>query len=302
MTKVLVFTESKGDFGSIYFDLGKFFHESGNTLNLLDWSLSYTRETFDLAREQYDFIATSASPNEINFLIDAGIPKEKIVAICHSQTEIVLLAQSSQLNLLEEIRGFAVVNEDIYRSCLDLGVKRLPEILEIGIFFERFRSSPSESLSSIGFFNSLEVVNFQGLETKRGGLIQQLASNLNLEFKTFNSAPFQSRASAFREFDCFLNASLQEGSNYYSLEAAASGKLVISTPVGQFARRSSIGAGILAPIESKKFFEFTQSQLKFYIENSSAYRDKCHEIQEATKMWDWSLLSRDWIDYFNCLK
>ena len=80
------------------------------------------------------------------------------------------------------------------------------------------------------------------------------------------------------------------------MEAAAAGRLVIGTPVGNFPRNAYEGTGIIAPIEADKFKEFTAATLRYYKANPSEFVRKCQDIQKAATKLDWQHMIGDWVE------
>jgi glycosyltransferase involved in cell wall biosynthesis len=87
-----------------------------------------------------------------------------------------------------------------------------------------------------------------------------------------------------------------------ALEAAAAGRLVICTPVGNFPQYACEGAGIMAPIEPEKFKEFTARTLRSYKDKPAAFMEKCRAIQKAAKMFDWRYAIDSWVGLIEAAK
>jgi glycosyltransferase involved in cell wall biosynthesis len=96
--------------------------------------------------------------------------------------------------------------------------------------------------------------------------------------------------------DAVLACSVSEGAGLPVMEAAAAGRLVISTPVGHFPLKAYQGGGIIAPVEAEKFKAFTIATLRYYKENPTAYVEKCGAIQEAARKFDWQHAIGEWIE------
>jgi hypothetical protein len=79
------------------------------------------------------------------------------------------------------------------------------------------------------------------------------------------------------------------------MEAAAAGRLVISTPVGEFPYQASLGAGITAPLSPDEYKEFAVDRLRYYREHSVEYVEICRQIQEKAKHLDWQYTIDGWI-------
>jgi len=144
----------------------------------------------------------------------------------------------------------------------------------------------------------MKPANFSGLS--RGELAEAAAREAGLEFRvagsTGNQASFHDMPEFYRSVDAVLTSSISEAAQLPVMEAAAAGRLVIGTPVGHFPRKAYEGGGILAPIEAGKFKAFTVETLRYYKDNPTAYRDKCHAIQEAARKFDWKYTIDEWVE------
>jgi glycosyltransferase involved in cell wall biosynthesis len=78
-----------------------------------------------------------------------------------------------------------------------------------------------------------------------------LARNFHRRWRSFHDMP-----DFYRSVDAVLITSVTEGAQLPVKEGAAAGRLVISTPVGDFPLRAYHGVGIIAPIESQKIHKF----------------------------------------------
>lgn len=85
-------------------------------------------------------------------------------------------------------------------------------------------------------------------------------------------------------------------------EAAAAGRLVISTPVGDAPLRASQGIGMLAPIESHKYRKFVAETLRYYRDNPAVYVERCRNTQAAARQLDWRNTIWDWIELIETAK
>jgi glycosyltransferase involved in cell wall biosynthesis len=103
----------------------------------------------------------------------------------------------------------------------------------------------------------------------------------------------------YESIDALIMPSLQEGAGLPAIEAAASGRLVIGTPVGHFPRLAYEGLGILGPLDEKAFLQFTVERLNFFKNNPIAYQHTCKIAQDAACERDWSKMVDDWIGLFS---
>jgi hypothetical protein len=102
--------------------------------------------------------------------------------------------------------------------------------------------------------------------------------------------------------DAVLVSSLTEGAGLPAREAAAAGRLVISTPVGDFPLLTSQGIGIIAPIEARKYKNFVTATLKHYKESPVELVEACHKVQDAARQRDWQYMIDHWIELIETAK
>ena len=100
----------------------------------------------------------------------------------------------------------------------------------------------------------------------------------------------------YRTVDAVVTSSISEANALPVMEAAAAGRLVIGTPVGNFPRAAYEGTGIIAPIEADKFKEFTTATLRYYKDNPAEFVRKCQDIQRAAIKLDWQYVIDDWVE------
>src|SRR5205807_3453635 len=132
-----------------------------------------------------------------------------------------------------------------------------------------------ERLATVGLASSYSQKTSLGVEIKRGELAEAAAAAAGLEFKvagsTANQISFHDMPDFYRSVDAVLVPSVTEGAQLPIREAAAAGRLVISTPVGDFPLRASQGIGSVAPIEAHKYKKFVAERLQYYRDNPADF-------------------------------
>ena len=145
-----------------------------------------------------------------------------------------------------------------------------------------------------------------GLEWKRGELAEAAAREAGLEFKiagsTGNQISFHDMPEFYKSVDAVLVSSLTEGAGLPAREPAAAGRLVISTPVGDFPLLASQGIGIIAPIEAHKYKNFVAATLKHYKESPAEFLQTCRKAQDAAREVDWQYMIGHWIELIETAK
>jgi glycosyltransferase involved in cell wall biosynthesis len=179
------------------------------------------------------------------------------------------------------------------------GVPRIPKVASLGINFAEFHMEVPSRLETVGYASSMSTKTY-GVEWKRGELAEAAAREAGLAFRVAGSTEkqisFHDMPDFYRTVDAVVTSSVSEANALPVMEAAAAGRLVIGTPVGNFPRNAYEGAGIIAPIEADKFKEFTAATLRYYKDNPSEFVRKCQDIQKAAPKFDWKHMIGDWIE------
>jgi glycosyltransferase involved in cell wall biosynthesis len=90
-------------------------------------------------------------------------------------------------------------------------------------------------------------------------------------------------------------SSTHEGAGLPALEAAAAGRLVISTPVGHWDRIGTKGA-VEMPVEAESFVQCCSETLIYYKNNPKEYQVRCLTIQEHAREYDWINHVESWVE------
>jgi len=294
--KILIYGYTKWSHGRVYYDLSKRLHRHGYIVDILDWQVNHAGYIEQLI-PYYDFFMTAL--DGIRPLVDLyNIPYDRIIAVSHSEFDIRMLIDQRGIEIFKQFANYGVVSESLYCASLMRGVTRVPMVASLGVNYKEFFSDISESLQTVGYASSMSDKPY-GIEVKRGDLAEGATREAGLTFKIAGSTgkqiSFHDMPDFYRSVDAIVTSSISETANLPGMEAAAAGRLVIGTPVGHFALRAYQGGGIIAPIESEKFKQFTASTLRYYKENPAAYVDKCCAIQEAARKFDWQHAIGDWI-------
>ena len=295
--RVLIFGYSRWSHGRVYYDLCRHLHARGYVVDLLDWQGKHN-QYMALLSTYYDLFIVAL--DGVSVLSDVyGIQPERMVALSHSQFDVRMLVEQKSDQVFERFAGYGAVSDFVYCASLTQGVARPPMVASPGVNYEEFRGDVAEELRRVGYATSLEVTTF-GIEWKRGRLAARAAEQAGLPFVVAGSTAaqisFHDMPDFYRSVDAILMSSLTEASPLPVLEAAAAGRLVIGTPAGNFAQKAYGGGGILAPMESDKFVAFCADTLRRYRQDRVAFREKCREIQEAARLYDWRYHIGEWVD------
>jgi hypothetical protein len=300
MKKVLFFSQNRWAFGSIHHALSKELYSYGIIANLLDWTQQYTPEEFSLLNDTYDLFLTM--PEAVVPLSRCGIPLEKICAVAHGQWDMLLARQQFGVDFFNQIAGFGVVSDILKSKAQEFGIPKIPEVLTMGVHFDLFYRKPSDYLHNVGYAGAKETKNFFGEEIKRGHLVKEVVSNLpdfNLVEHSFYN--WMCMPGYYGKVDAVVISSTEESAGLPSMEAAAAGRLVLSTPVGYFEEHGELG-GELLPLETEGFKKQLQYKLQLFEKYPDIYRKRCKQIQEyASHTYDWRRHIGKWVDWLSLM-
>lgn len=297
MRKILFWFEDDWAFGTIHHALCKELYKYGIYANLLNWSRQLTAEEIKLLVDVYDLFVTK--PDTAMILHLYGIPLEKIAAVSHAQWDYLVRQKEDGIEYYSRLYKFGAVSNILKQKAAEFGIKIIPEVLTMGIHFDLFYSKPTEKLISVGYAGAKQVSNFFGQEIKRGKLVEQIINNNSfLKLIQHKHYIWMAMPAYYNLIDSIVVSSTEEGAGLPSLEAAAAGRLVFSTPVGYFEEHGPKGGGVVLPIEQPAFEESLINSLIYYYNDSEAYRKKCLDIQEyARENYDWSKHIESWVSF-----
>jgi len=303
-TKLVIYGYPYWSHGRVYYDISKHLYVRGYIVDILNWQVSHASYINEIIGF-YDLVMTAL--DGIGTLVDIyGVPHERIIALSHHEMDLRILIGQKGVEVFEKFAGFGVVGYQLYDASAILGVQRHPHVVPLGVNFADFCADIPERLATVGYAGSFSQKTALGVEIKRGELAEAAAREAGLAFKvagsTANQISFHDMPDFYRTVDAVLVSSVTEGAQLPVREGAAAGRLVISTPVGDFPHRAYQGGGIIAPIESEKYRKFAAATLKYYKENPSAYVEMCHKIQNAARQFDWEYMIGDWVELIESAK
>jgi glycosyltransferase involved in cell wall biosynthesis len=307
MKKAIFYFEPEWAFGSIHYELSKYLWAEGYNCHLLSWCVAYYVEEFAAMDRNIDLWVTCPQGYKT---LSCVVPPEKCVIMAHAAIDLKVLKESFELEL-SRFKAFAVISEFLKEKSSEFGLSRLPTVTHLGINFDTFYNRPSSSLKTIGFAGSYyergafssedenSVFPVTG-SVKRGYLVREAAERNQLHFRVAQHSvkSFISMPAFYRDVDSVVIASTHEGAGLPALEAGAAGKLVISTPVGHWNTLVSPVGGIELPFPEHELAAKLDSVLDYYSHNPDRYRDRCSEIQEHARSYDWKYRLPDWIALF----
>jgi glycosyltransferase involved in cell wall biosynthesis len=292
--KLLIYTYPRWAFGQLHNGLAAALRERGWTVTLLDWTVPQPSVAAEIDR--HDHVMTVFDGPQA--LASYGIPREKITLVAHAEFDIQGLIAIDGVDSFNRYKHYGVVSDSLACSSIALGITRIPTVVRTGVEFEKFRRPIPWQLKTVGYTARMERKTNSGVEQKRGAVAQACAEEAGLTFKRIENLPIEAMPDFYASVDALVMPSLQEGSPLPPREAAAAGRLVIGTPVGDFPRLAYEGMGILGPLDAKRFQRFAVEKLLAFKNDPRAFQAKCTTGQEAAKGRDWANVVDDWIELF----
>jgi glycosyltransferase involved in cell wall biosynthesis len=161
-----------------------------------------------------------------------------------------------------------------------------------------FYSKIHSELKTLGYAGLTERINFSGIEIKRGHLVQQVINEIEgINLVVHGNYNHLCMPSYYKTIDALIMSSSEEAGGLPIMEAAAAGRLVLGTPLGNFEHNASKGGGIELPLSEIEFVQKAKEYLVYYRDNPLEYKQKCESIQQfARENYDWSYVINKWIE------
>jgi glycosyltransferase involved in cell wall biosynthesis len=311
MINVIFYIEAEWAFGVIHYELCKYLFSKGYNCTVMHWSKRYTLKEMVELDANTDIWVTN--PQGYYSLVYAYqcIPPEKIMVVAHALIDInFILEKKIELDLYR-IKSYCVVSRYLANYSVNIGIKRRPNITPVGINYAAFHSKPSYNLKTVGYGGCYYERNvavgsenkeiIERRDNKRSYLAKECATMAGLDFVVASDYhnSFVTMTGFYSTVDCVIIPSMHEGAGLPALEAAAAGRLVIGTKVGHWDDKISPNGGIEAPMDEVDFISFTLKTLNYYKSDPIAHQEKCHQIQQHAKTYDWSNCISYWIEVFH---
>lgn len=282
----------------VYYDICKHLHRRGYIVDIINWQVNHADYMGELIN-YYDLVISAL--DGVRTLVEVyGVPADKLIGLSHHALDIRILIGQMGVDVFERLAGYGVVGYQLFDASAVFGVKRHPLVVHLGVNFDEFRADIPERLATVGYAGSFSHKTIDGIEIKRGELAEAAAHEAGLAFKvagsTADQVSFHDMPGFYKSVDVVLVSSVTEGAGLPVREGAAAGRLVISTPVGDFPLRAAQGIGIIAPIESDKYRNFVAATLKHYKDNPAAFVEMCRKTQDAARQLDWPNMIGDWVE------
>lgn len=296
MPRIAFFTFSEWAYGSIHKALIKELYKNGIQADIIDWSRSYTLEEMKCLNEIYDVFMTQTCDG-LTVLKKYGISPRKILAVAHGRPD--LQKGLSEGHNYDELLGYAGVSNDLERYSKKLGTKRDMTILQCGVDFEYFYRPISYGLKNIGYAGKFERPDeFDNIpDLKRGYLVKRIAEETNTPLIQTPHMTHLAMPAYYAKIDALMVSSVYESCSLPLLEAAAAGRLPISSPVG-ITQDLDNTPGFILPASDDEYVREGTNVINTMKADPSAHQHKCKQAQEyAREYYAWDRVISPWIKF-----
>ena len=290
---LLFFIEGKWAFGQIHHALIKRLWAKKIYSHLLSWENHYSQLEFDYLKSKFDtFVST---PNGAGYLVDIGIPLDKIVSVAHHEKDVVEGARVLGDEVISQLKGYGVIHSSMVDCSAVAGITRVPKVVTNGVDFDHFYTPISSSLRTVGYGTASCSAMSNGVDFKRGYLAPKVTEGLGLDFTTHEFMYHLCMAGYYRTMDALLVTSSYEGCGLPAMEAAAAGRFVVGSKSGYFTGES----GFLCRTPDQEFIQDARSILKSCKEDDKLYKHFCARGQQyARDHYDWQHTIDGWLELF----
>ena len=301
MKRVIFFIDNEWAFGSIHYELCKNLYQHYYNCRVLPWNKLYSIEEMKELNDVTDIFVSN--PHGLKVLEEYKIPLNKIVIIAHARIDLIEMSKmpSSTISMLKSYGCVSRWLCDL--SEIEYKIHRKPKLTRIGINYDLYDNMITDSLQTVGYSSAYhekpkdEGENIYNNYNKRGWLVKEIVESCGLKFKIANRYhnSFVTMPGFYKNIDCVITSSFEEGAGLPNIEGAAAGKLVITTEVGSFKNLSS-NPCVIVPSDEKEFVERTRETLLFYMNNPYKYKTDCKTIRSYAKSFDWENHIFSWIE------
>jgi glycosyltransferase involved in cell wall biosynthesis len=293
--KIAIYNDTGWSLGQLYGGLSPHLQAT-----CLEWSRSYPPGTF----EAYDRVLTLAGDGSRSLVERYKVPRGKILVVGHAEQDVLRLLRYDGNDGIDQYAGYGVVSDTLACSSLTAGVRRVPTVLRQGVDCAAYAAPVPERLRVVGYAALLSRPNEFGVEIKRGELVRRACDVAGLEFRPAvptnrreDAVPRDEMPAYYASVDAVVCSSLQEGGAMPPYEAAASGRLVYGTPVGDFPRLAYEGMGILIPLNDADLVEFLVHSLGEFLRDRRTFQQACRAVQHAARGRDLVAVAPDWVRF-----
>ena len=268
---------------SIYFHAWDNNDKYTSNFNLVEWNRLY---------RNFDYIIASPGKSLNPYYLRIGLPPEKTIMVCHSPWEVKEGVDDGGFDMYASL---FVISNRLKEFARSLGITRDIHVVQNGIIFNRYCLPPAERLVNVGYGYPPDSIH----KWKRSELVGRINGGAAVLRK-------RTHYSLMRDFYKSIDASLLvssslEACGLINMEAAAAGRLIISTDVGILEDYPHAPA-IRVRMDEDDVVSDINNTIRYYKNHQDEFSRRCIESQEfAREYYDWSHAIKSWLVPINTL-
>jgi glycosyltransferase involved in cell wall biosynthesis len=241
----------------------------------------------------YDYFMAPSGPEFLKVYKKANIPDKQLILIAHAPWEISNMVEKYGPTTFDTYAGIFCVSNRIKKLSESLGVTANVKVVQNGVIFERYCCEPSKKLTRIGY--GYPINNPHGWKRS------YITKMLDFTIQTPPSfLPFTIMREFYKNIDAsLLFSTITEACGLINLEAAAAGRLIMSTDVGILEDYPDAPA-VRLRMRDKDMVEDIYKSIEYYKNNDDKFHRKCVATQEfAREYYSWDHAVKSWLTALN---
>jgi hypothetical protein len=283
---------------SVYEGLSKELHKHNIDTHIYHYSWShkenknvYTHSIKEWSRiiNNFDYFVAPVGPGYIDMFNEIGLPPEKTILCVHATWEIPQMHQKYGNSCLDNFSAVVSVSRSCIKNANQLGIETNIEYVQNGVIFNRFNIPPSQHCGRTGYAYPINTLH----TWKRAHIVSKIDGGTFCLKTTYH---YSLMRQFYEKIDVSLCVSTEaEACGLINMEAAAAGRLVMSTDVG-IVKDSPDTPILKLRMSEEETIEDINHNLNLYNQSPKLHHHKCIEIQEyAREYYDWSYAVKSWL-------
>ena len=279
----------------VYEGLGKELHKHGIDTTIIDIRQDKPYYIWNKIQNHFDYLFVPTHSELVNKFNECGLPDEKLIPIVHAPWELEDIVKVYGRNFLDRFPAVLCVSNRIKQLSKDLGITKKLDVVQNGVIFDRFYCEPSQRLVNVGYAYPMVSPH----PWKRSKLVGKIDCGVVVPSSIL---PFYMMREFYKKIDASILVSTHtEACGLINLEAAAAGRMIISTDVGILEDYPNAPA-IRVRMEEEDLIEDINNTIRYYRYNTEEFKRRCIETQEfAREYYDWSHAIKSWLTPLNTL-
>lgn len=273
----------------VYEGLGKEFHKHQIDTSIIDIRRYRDKYEWNNYINHYDYFFVPTGDEYLTKYSDWGLPDEKLIPVVHAPWEIESMVDTYGVNIFNRYPAVFCVSNRIKQLSKDIKITKELDVVQNGIIFDRFYCKPSEKLVRVGYAYPMQTHH----EWKRVTIPPKITGGV---VTPTHVLPYPLMGQFYKKIDAsILTSTHTEACGLINLEAAAAGRMIISTDVGILEDYPNAPA-IRVRMEEDELLDDIDNTIRYYKYHTEEFKRRCIETQEfAREYYSWDHAVKSWL-------